>query len=236
MTDHPAFTPVPVRARRDGWTPAIQVDFVAALRRTHNVAAACRAVGRSWQTAYRLRARQDAASFAAAWDAAMAISDLHGPFTGRAMDGLARPIFYRGRQIGERRRYDNRLAMTILRLRAPDRWGVPTGHVATGARDLGDALFALAADLAAGLAPCDGNDSPHDVARGSSPSTVPPRSPKPGGTAHARHLAEYRSLRYGRAIRRAMLAEEGAEYRSSRAVFASARSPPLLGFRMPRLA
>jgi hypothetical protein len=42
---------------------------------------------------------------------------------GRALHGEVTPIFYKGEQVGERRRYDNRLAMFILRSRMPDRYG-----------------------------------------------------------------------------------------------------------------
>ena len=35
----------------------------------------------------------------------------------RAVNGVARPVFYKGEQIGERRYYDERLTMFILRLR-----------------------------------------------------------------------------------------------------------------------
>lgn len=151
------FTPVPVRPRRDGWTPERQGAFVAALAQSRCVVAAARAVGKSWQTAYRLRARPDATSFAAAWDRALA-PDLDRPFSGRAMNGIATPITYRGRQVGERRRYDNRLAMYLLGIRRPDR------PAARGRPQ------AVTADLAAGLAPCGKGGSRADVARTSSPS------------------------------------------------------------------
>lgn len=114
MSTDLTFTSVPVRARHDGWTPARQVAFVAALAGTRSVVAAARAVGLSFQTAYRLRARTDAASFAAAWDRALAGPVLPTTFTGRAVGGIATPIMYRGRQVGERRRYDDRLAMYLL--------------------------------------------------------------------------------------------------------------------------
>ena len=116
------FTPVPVRPRRDGWTPLRQTMFVLALADTRCIVAAARVVGMSWQTAYRLRARPDAGSFAAAWDRALAPPPVaHG--VGRAIDGIATPIRYLGRQIGERRRHDNRLAMYLLGVRRPDRQG-----------------------------------------------------------------------------------------------------------------
>jgi len=123
------FTPVPLRARRDGWTPETQVAFIAALAATRCVVAAARAVGRSFQTVYRLRARAGAEGFVAAWDAVFAPPLPGTVFEGRAVDGVARPIRWRGRQVGERRRYDNRLALYLLRLRRPDRYGaVPTDY------------------------------------------------------------------------------------------------------------
>lgn len=104
MSALPTFIPVNVRARRDGWTPAVQARFIFTLAQTRNVAAACRAVGRSFQTAYRPRTRPDAQSFAAAWDAVLAAPELPANFTGRAVGGVARPVTYGGRKIGERRR------------------------------------------------------------------------------------------------------------------------------------
>lgn len=182
MNIDPDFTPVPVRARRDGWTPARQAAFIVALAHRRNIVAAARSVGLSCQSAYRLRDRPDAAGFAAAWHRALATPPACPPGLGRAMDGVATPITYRGRQVGERRRYDNRLAMYLLRIRRPERFGLAQEQKAVVSRDsataFADALARLTADLAAGTAPHDGTrdgtDSPRDVARGSSPS-APPR-------------------------------------------------------------
>jgi hypothetical protein len=66
------FTPVPVKARHDGWTPARQRAFIEALAATRCVVRACKAVGMSTVTAYALRKRAGAQSFAAAWDTALA--------------------------------------------------------------------------------------------------------------------------------------------------------------------
>lgn len=67
----PAFHPVPVGKRHDGWTPARQVAFIGMLYETRSVVAAAKAVGMGRESAYRLRKRPGAAGFAAAWDAAM---------------------------------------------------------------------------------------------------------------------------------------------------------------------
>jgi len=66
------FEPVPLRYRRDGWTPARQAAFIAALRRTRCILAACREVGVSAAAAYKLYRHPAAASFRRAWHAAFA--------------------------------------------------------------------------------------------------------------------------------------------------------------------
>ena len=68
----PAFTPVPLRYRRDGWTPTRQAAFLGALAETPCVAKAARKVGKSPESAYRLRGKPGAETFAAVWDAVLA--------------------------------------------------------------------------------------------------------------------------------------------------------------------
>jgi hypothetical protein len=68
----PAFTPVPLRYRRDGWTPRRQADFLGRLAAARSVSAAAAFVGMARESAYRLRDRPGAESFAAAWDAVLA--------------------------------------------------------------------------------------------------------------------------------------------------------------------
>lgn len=75
--------------------------------------------------AYALRRRVETVAFRQAWDAAMeyAISRLAGAAVSRALHGIARPVFHKGELIGERRYYDERLTMFLLRLRDPARFG-----------------------------------------------------------------------------------------------------------------
>jgi hypothetical protein len=68
----PPFVPVPLRARRDGWTGERQHIFIAALARTGCIGQAAQAAGMSRESAYRLRRRKGAESFAAAWDSILA--------------------------------------------------------------------------------------------------------------------------------------------------------------------
>lgn len=121
MTDSPepdplAFTPVPVRARSDGWTPDRQRKFIQALAAMGVVAAAARAVGKSGTSAYKLRERPGAESFASAWDLAqiMAGDRVYGQAIDRALNGIEVPRFYKGRHVATVRRPDYRLALKVL--------------------------------------------------------------------------------------------------------------------------
>jgi len=64
------FIPVPVRPRRDGWTPALQIRFVIGIARGLSPARAAARLGKSRQSALNLRRHPGGRSFAAAWDAA----------------------------------------------------------------------------------------------------------------------------------------------------------------------
>jgi hypothetical protein len=66
----PPFLPVPLRARADGWTSLRQAEFIGFLAESGCVATAAAAVGKSRQSAHRLRSLPGAESFVAAWDAA----------------------------------------------------------------------------------------------------------------------------------------------------------------------
>lgn len=123
MTDSPhpepdprAFTPVPGRTRRDGWTPERQHRFIQALAAMGVVAAAARAVGKSGTSAYKLRERPGAAGLARAWDIAqtMAGDRAFGQAMDRAMNGVETPRFYKGVQVATVRRPDYRLALKVL--------------------------------------------------------------------------------------------------------------------------
>ena len=123
----PAFYPVPTRGRRDGWTIQRQVDFLGFLAETGSVMGACEAVGMSRNSAYKLRARPGAESFAAAWDAALGapirkvtVDDV----AFRAYHGLIQPVFFRGRYKGARRKPDNSALLRHMRQldRMTERW------------------------------------------------------------------------------------------------------------------
>jgi len=123
--DQPSFTPVPVRARRDGWTVERQYAFIQALAETGIVEEACRRVGMSRTAADNLRKRPCGAPFRRAWQAALdyALYRIEEDAFARSRHGVARPIFHKGEQVGEWRHYDERLTMFLLRCYRPERYG-----------------------------------------------------------------------------------------------------------------
>jgi hypothetical protein len=111
-----AFAPVPVRARHDGWTVERQKGFILRLALGGHVTLAARAVGKTRKSAYRLRGRPDAASFAASWDKAAGWGQDRRLDVAleRALYGERVPIVRNGRCVGEVVRHDNRLGMAVL--------------------------------------------------------------------------------------------------------------------------
>lgn len=123
-----AFTPVPVRARHDGWTVERQKWFILRLALCGCVSAAARGVGMSRKSAYRLLDRPGSESFRAAWGKALGWGQDRTLDRGmeRALVGERVPIVRDGRVVGERHRFDNRLIMTVLNAldrRAGSRFG-----------------------------------------------------------------------------------------------------------------
>jgi hypothetical protein len=121
-----SFTPVPrTRNRHDGWTDQKQQDFIDALAACGVVRAAAETVGMSTVTAYALRNSEGAHSFAEAWDKALKTgrAQLEDLAMDRVLNGIAVPQFYKGEQVGERRWFDNRLLMFMLRQTNTRRFG-----------------------------------------------------------------------------------------------------------------
>jgi hypothetical protein len=119
------FTPVPVRPRHDGWTTDRQFAFIEKLADTGSISAACKYVGMSRESVRKLRRHPLGGAFCAAMDAALdcCYSDLEDAAMERARKGVARPVFFKGEQVGEWRHYDERLTMFLLRFRRRHRFG-----------------------------------------------------------------------------------------------------------------
>ena len=114
------FTPVPLRARHDGWSPELQFRFILLLARGHSPGEAARRLGKSRQTAYALRTKPGAEGFAAAWDAALDFAKAARQAAGSARllrygeDAMLVPRFYRGRLVGFVQREDHKAALRTL--------------------------------------------------------------------------------------------------------------------------
>ena len=119
------FTPVPVRPRHDGWTAERQIAFVEKLADTNSITAACVYVGMSRESVRKLRRRPCGRAFRDACDAALdcGYGDVEESAAERAKNGVARPVFYKGEQVGEWRQFDERLTMFLLRFRRRQRFG-----------------------------------------------------------------------------------------------------------------
>jgi hypothetical protein len=126
----PAFHPVPVRTRADGWTPLRQAEFIGMLAETGSVSAAAAFVGMARETAYRLRRMPEAEEFAQAWDAALVIAGVRkpgeAPRTPRPrkvtceptwrmlMDGQWQPVMRHGKYAGSVQKADNSALLGYL--------------------------------------------------------------------------------------------------------------------------
>lgn len=121
----PEFTPVPRKYRHDGWTPERQRAFIDALAETGSVGRAARRLNMSAEGAYYLRRQPGAESFRAAWTAAIdfGVQNLTDIAMERAIDGVPVPVFWKGEQVGEKRSYNDRLLMFMLRHRQPGTYG-----------------------------------------------------------------------------------------------------------------
>jgi hypothetical protein len=120
-----AFAPVPRRFNRgDVWTEEVQRAFIDALADTGSVEAACRIVGRSPASAYRLRRHPLGGEFAAAWQAAVdfGVRRIEDYAIDRAVNGVEVPVFAYGDQVATRRVYNDQLVMFMLRNRVPERY------------------------------------------------------------------------------------------------------------------
>jgi hypothetical protein len=97
-----------------GWTPALKARFLDRLAAHGNARAACRNVGISHESAYRLRRRD--AVFARGWAAAVLLARENGVqvLAERAIEGIEEKIYHRGQLIDTRRRYDTRLLLAHL--------------------------------------------------------------------------------------------------------------------------
>ena len=101
----PEFTPAPTRKRHAGWTAERQRRFIEHLALTGHAGEAAALVGLSSSSAYRLRNKAGAESFARAWDHALRLSPTRLVAIGldRAVNGRVERHYRNGELVMERR-------------------------------------------------------------------------------------------------------------------------------------
>ncbi len=92
----PATTPK--STRHDGWSLDRQAQFLRQLSATHSVTEAAKSVGKSRQSAYRLRSRLKGQAFDLAWEVAFhhSYDVLAHAALDRALNGVEVPVFFQG--------------------------------------------------------------------------------------------------------------------------------------------
>jgi hypothetical protein len=121
------------KAQKKGPTMAARrAGFLDVLRRTANISRAARESGICTSTAYRHRHTNT--SFAAQWDAAVAeaLDSLEEAIFDRVRDGVTRPVFYGGKEIGAVQHYSERLSMFVLKSKRPEIYNRPATATETG--------------------------------------------------------------------------------------------------------
>jgi len=131
----PEFDPAPTRKRHAGWTAERQRRFIEHLALTGCVGEACAVVGVASSSAYRLRDRAGADSFARAWDAALQLSPtrLSAIAFDRAINGRVERVYKDGELVLERRMPSDRLLTWLLSRLDPLRFGSPTAKALAAA-------------------------------------------------------------------------------------------------------
>ncbi len=102
--------------------PGRKTAFLHALADTVNVARACRDAGIPRRTAYDWRDADP--DFAREWDDALdnGIDLLEAELHRRAFEGVEKPVYYKGEQVGTTRHYSDALAMFLLKAHRPARY------------------------------------------------------------------------------------------------------------------
>ena len=110
------YTPPPFLPREHGWTPERQSRFLAAIAEGCTVEAACRVVGLSVNSAYKLRRSAAGAAFALGWNGALLIhrGALADSLLARAHDGQEVTWTKADGQETKRHFFDNRLGLAML--------------------------------------------------------------------------------------------------------------------------
>jgi hypothetical protein len=124
------FDPAPTRKRRAGWTAEKQRRFIEHLALTGHAGEAAAAAGMASCSAYRLRNKAGAESFARAWDAALRLCPTRLAAIGldRAVHGRVERFYKNGELVMERRIPSDYLLTWFLSRLDPVQFGSPAAR------------------------------------------------------------------------------------------------------------
>lgn len=102
------------KPKRVAWSAKREAAFLETLAQTAKVAAGVKASGMSESSIYRRR--QISEEFRARWAAALAegFERLEAMMLDRALNGIERPVWYGGKQVGTMTEYSDRTALALL--------------------------------------------------------------------------------------------------------------------------
>ena len=126
----PDFTAAPTRKQQSGWTAKRQRKFIEHLALTGSVGEAAAIVGLSSRSAYRLRNKAGAESFARAWDAALSLAAtrLAAIAFDRALHGRSERFYKDGELVMERKMPSDYLLTWLLSRLDPLQFGSPSAR------------------------------------------------------------------------------------------------------------
>jgi hypothetical protein len=129
------FTPAPTRKQVAGWTAERQRKFIEHLSLTGSVGESCALVGVASSSAYRLRNKAGAESFARAWDAALSLAAtrLAAIAFDRALNGRAERFYKDGELAMERKMPSDYLLTWLLSRLDPLQFGSPSAKALAAA-------------------------------------------------------------------------------------------------------
>jgi len=124
------FDPAPTRKQKAGWTADKQRKFIEHLALTGSVGEAAAIAGVSSRSAYRLRNKAGAESFARAWDAALSLcaTRLAAIAFDRALHGRSERFYRDGELVMERKMPSDYLLTWLLSRLDPLQFGSPTAN------------------------------------------------------------------------------------------------------------
>ena len=161
------FTPAPTRNRHAGWTAERQRKFIDHLSLTGSVGEAAAIAGVTSRSAYMLRNRAGAESFARAWDAALSLAAtrLAAIAFDRALHGRSERFYKDGELVMERKMPSDYLLTWLLARLDPLQFGSPGARaLAAAAGDPRERSRQSLPDLIASLTSLPNDECPVEPA------------------------------------------------------------------------